>query len=185
MWHDFGRVTLSNYFDTIFVGYYSTDDVIGAVIVMKSKLLCANCGNIDTQRKKQMTQTDKVEWVSSFLLKQFCLLALLFTVNSTWVTLRPCSLSYQKGSLPWCELGPLHGWNHPTVLKHWWQVRQSFLCIGKCWVHSLGTPTKKQISKAKMPPLRPPSRIKEQNPNKKINNGEKKEEKDKRVYVIR
>ena len=42
----FGRVTLPNYFDTIFVGYYSNDDVIGAVIVMKSKLLCANCWNI-------------------------------------------------------------------------------------------------------------------------------------------
>ena len=38
----FGRVTLSNEFDTIFVGYYSIDDVLGAVIVIKSKLLCAN-----------------------------------------------------------------------------------------------------------------------------------------------
>ena len=39
----YGRVTLFNYFDTIFVGYHSIDDVVGAVIVMKSKLLCANC----------------------------------------------------------------------------------------------------------------------------------------------
>ena len=89
----FGRVTLSNYFDTIFVGYYSIDDVIGAVVVMKSKLLCAKLLKyFDTQRKKQMTQTDKVEWVSSFLLKQFCLHALLFTVNSMMCYSQDCPL---------------------------------------------------------------------------------------------
>ena len=39
-----------------------------------------------------MTQTDKVEWVSSFVLKQFCLHALLFTVNSMMCYSQDCPL---------------------------------------------------------------------------------------------
>ena len=40
---------------TIFAGYYSIDDVIGAVIVMKSKLLCANCWKYFDYSKKETT----------------------------------------------------------------------------------------------------------------------------------
>ena len=101
----FGRVTLSNYFDFIFAGYYSIDDVIGAVIVMKSKLLCDNCWNI--------------------------------------------------------------------LLNHWWQERQGLFALANARYIILW-PQQETNSKAKMPPLRPPPPIKEQNPNNKINKDEKK-----------
>ena len=130
----FGRVTLSKYFDTIFVGYYSIDDVIGAVIVMKSKLLCANCWNmlILKERNKRNKLTRLNEFQVFYENNSACMPYFLMLIALEWyfASLQPQFIPKRLFALVWTGMGPLRGWNHPTVLNHWWQVRQRFLCIG-------------------------------------------------------
>ena len=68
--------------------------LIGAVIVMKSKLLCANCWNIlILEERSKWHKTDKVEWVfKSYIKNNSACMPYFFTVSSMMCYSQDCPL---------------------------------------------------------------------------------------------